>query len=212
MRNIMMYYCCWLVVVLVCTTGLVQGQSGDQPFFPQPPPPGPCPTFPVVQNFDLHSYLGRWYEIQRYFAPFQQGDCVTADYQLFPNGSVSVINTQVLEDGSLDSAFGIAELGANPTEGKLRVDFPNSGSGFVSMSQDTNYNVVATDYHNYAVVYSCTFFPPDFKIEFSWILARQPKIPASFVRDLKAWLELVNIDTSRYNPLRQDPTCPRRPI
>jgi len=52
-----------------------------------------------IQNKHFRSrpqYLGRWYEIQRFEAPFQTGDCVTADYALLPNCSISVTNSNIL--------------------------------------------------------------------------------------------------------------------
>ncbi|CAL4060057.1 unnamed protein product, partial [Meganyctiphanes norvegica] len=70
------------------------------------PPPGvfppgggsdePCPDPPVVQNFNLTGYLGRWYEVERMFNPFQYGDCVIADYTLKEDGTVQVIISNVL--------------------------------------------------------------------------------------------------------------------
>ena len=51
---------------------------------------------------------------------------------------------------------------------KLLVKFPNSWRA-------GKYDVWTTDYENYAVVYSCTsIIPYIFKIEFIWILSRQP--------------------------------------
>ncbi|KAG7170771.1 apolipoprotein D-like [Homarus americanus] len=188
---------------------LCQGQN-NLPFLPKPPAPGPCPLVPVVNNFDLQRYLGRWYEIERFFNPFQNGECVTADYELFPNGTVSVINTQISE-GELDSISGFAELGPNQSEGKLVVDFPFSEGSF-SPDGVPNYIVVATDYSNYAVVHSCTYLGPELKLEFSWILAREPNVPASFLMALKEWLKIVNIDASRYLPTLQTPYCPRRQV
>lgn len=112
-----------------------------------------------------------------------------------------------------------------------------------------NYNVVATDYKNYAVVYTCEYFGPELKFgkfffvaemtiffflnityfyqhfkyselikisvstfpEFSWILARRPQIPNSFLTDLKHWLQLVNINAKRYMPTVQT-NCPNRAV
>ncbi|XP_066948345.1 apolipoprotein D-like [Macrobrachium rosenbergii] len=56
---------------------------------------GPCPDVPVVHNFNVTAYLGRWYELERFENLFQSGACATADYARFPNGSISVINTQI---------------------------------------------------------------------------------------------------------------------
>ncbi|XP_045105239.1 apolipoprotein D-like [Portunus trituberculatus] len=199
------------VFLLLISCVSCQPPQGVLPFMPRPPAPGPCPVVPVVQNFNLHRYLGRWYEIERFFAPFQTGDCVTADYGLLPNGSVSVINTEVVE-GELNSVTGFATLGPNPSEGRLVVAFPFSSGGSFSADGEPNYTVVATDYDNYALVYSCSSFGAGNKFELSWILSRTPGLPQQFVYELKKWATLVNIDAARYSPLKQDNTCLRRQI
>ncbi|ROT78961.1 apolipoprotein D [Penaeus vannamei] len=189
---------------------LFVGAARAQGFMPVPPDDGPCPVFPVVKNFDLHAYLGRWYEIERFFNPFQDGSCVTADYALFPNGSVSVLNTDV-QEGASNTIAGVATLSDDPSAGQLFVEFPFTAGfdGGDLGGNKPNYNVVATDYKNYAVVYTCEFFGPELKFEFSWILARRPYIPSSFLADLKAWLQLVNINAKRYMPTVQT-DCPNR--
>ncbi|XP_071516906.1 apolipoprotein D-like [Panulirus ornatus] len=184
----------------------------NKPFMPKPPAPGPCPTVPVVQQFNLRKYLGRWYEIERFFNPFQDGDCVTADYALLPNGSVSVANSEFTE-GELNTIFGLATLGPKEYEGRLVVEFPfTEGGSRGSSDGKPNYNVVATDYYNYAVVYSCSSLGPNLKFEFSWILARRPSVPTHFLVTLRKWLKKVNVDASRYIPTIQGPDCVRRQI
>lgn len=46
-----------------------------------------------VEPFDLHRYLGRWYEIARIDHPYEAGlSDTSADYRLRPDGRVQVIN------------------------------------------------------------------------------------------------------------------------
>src|SRR6056300_737485 len=53
-------------------------------------PPGITP----VQNFDLESYLGTWYEIARLDHSFERGlSDVRADYARLPDGAISVRNS-----------------------------------------------------------------------------------------------------------------------
>ncbi|XP_037794250.1 apolipoprotein D-like [Penaeus monodon] len=201
-----------VLLVFLAILSLFVGAVRVQGFMPVPPDDGPCPVFPVVEKFDLHAYLGRWYEIERFFNPFQDGSCVTADYALFPNGSVSVLNSDV-QEGELNTIAGVATLSDDPSAGQLFVEFPfTAGFDGNSMGRNKpNYNVVATDYKNYAVVYTCEYFGPELKFEFSWILARRPQIPNSFLTDLKHWLQLVNINAKRYMPTVQT-NCPNRAV
>lgn len=54
---------------------------------------GQCPLVTPVQNFDVANYLGHWYEIRSYRNVFEIGtSCVTADYGMNADGSISVVN------------------------------------------------------------------------------------------------------------------------
>ncbi|XP_068210705.1 apolipoprotein D-like [Palaemon carinicauda] len=167
---------------------------------------GPCPTVPVIKNFNTTAYLGRWYELERFENLFQSGACATADYSLFPNGSIEVVNTQI-SNGNLDSLTGIAKPGPDPTVGDLIVSFPGPLS---LLTQTPNYRIVTTDYTTRSVVYSCASFAGK-RIEFAWILGREPYIPKAELDVLKTELESYGIDTSRFMQMRQL-NCPRRQL
>jgi hypothetical protein len=56
--------------------------------------PGKCPKVKVVNHFNLQRYLGTWYEVRTYSVPWRaNGRCTTAEYGLYPNGTVSILNT-----------------------------------------------------------------------------------------------------------------------
>ncbi|XP_071542891.1 apolipoprotein D-like [Panulirus ornatus] len=169
---------------------------------------GLCPTLPVTKNFSLPQYMGRWYEIERFPNPFQDGNCAVADYQLLPNGTVFITNTQLVE-GQVDVVNGTATLWNNTSEGRLEVEFPFTEDIPKPVGGGTNYEVVATDYESYAVIYTCSYFGPGFKFEFSWIVARQPTLPPQFLVELKERLSAMKLDVSQYVPtLQGPPTCP----
>lgn len=115
-----------------------------------------CPlyVFPVI-GFHLPSYLGPWYEIQRYEQDFQAGgDCVNAYYDTYPNGSVSIYNSMIVLGAppTLHDVYGLGVVAwpeADPVQGILNVTFTGG-------PPDTaNYRIIGTDYVNYAVVYNC---------------------------------------------------------
>lgn len=79
----------------------------------------PQPAKAVV----VEQYLGKWYEMARYEAPFQK-DCegVTADYSLRDDGKIKVINS-CLKDGKRKTAIGKAKIVDGSENAKLRVSF-----------------------------------------------------------------------------------------
>lgn len=86
---------------------------------------GACPKVKVVEDFKLDYYLGEWFEIKKYpFIFTLGGKCVTADYGLHPNGSVSVFN-KMHKNGREESELGLARL-IHPGYGLLGVSFPAS--------------------------------------------------------------------------------------
>ena len=56
----------------------------------------------------------------------------------------------------------------------LQVKFPFSPVG-------SNMQILATDYDNYAAVYSCLDFPVVGKFEYAWVLTRSPFPSAKMV-------------------------------
>ncbi|XP_004531465.1 apolipoprotein D [Ceratitis capitata] len=129
---------------------------------------GLCPrNIKTVQDFDVGSYLGTWYEISKYPFVFEAGGrCVQAEYGALTNKTISVVNSQLSgRDNTQSSIDGIAKI-VGP--GKLSVRF----NGFASLAGDAPYWVLGTDYANYAVVYSCKNLVLA-RSENVWILARE---------------------------------------
>lgn len=90
--------------------------------FSQVPGFGDCPNVNIVQNFEVQRYLGLWYEVKKYpFIFTLGGKCITADYGLNSNGTVSVLNTQQ-KNGREDTILGWAR---EVKPGVLGVNFPN---------------------------------------------------------------------------------------
>ncbi len=75
---------------------------------------------------EIDRYLGRWYELFRYDAPFQK-DCeaVSADYSRNSDGSIRVVNSCRVGkiDGPLKTATGRAKIVDPATGTKLKVSF-----------------------------------------------------------------------------------------
>ncbi|XP_003412977.2 apolipoprotein D [Loxodonta africana] len=162
-----------MLLLLSTLAGLFVDVAQGQAFHP-----GKCPNPPVQENFDVNKYLGRWYEIEKIPVTFEKGSCIQANYSLMENGNIKVINQEVRPDGTLNQIEGEATQ-ANLTEpAKL-------GVKFFWLMPSAPYWVLATDYENYALVYSCTTFIWLFHMDHVWILGRNPFLPPETVTYLK---------------------------
>ena len=70
---------------------------------------GACPQVKTVEDFDLSQYTGVWYEIKRdKITEFEDGGkCTTATYSANKDGSIKVVNKQIV-GGKKDSIEGRA--------------------------------------------------------------------------------------------------------
>ena len=80
-------------------------------------------TLEVVPHVELAKYLGKWYEIARLPAKFEEGcSDVTATYGLSEDGSVTVLN-ECKRNGRLKVAKGRTKIVDKTTGAKLKVSF-----------------------------------------------------------------------------------------
>lgn len=154
------------------------------------------PPLAVVERVELERYVGTWYEIASYPAPFQAG-CTgtTAEYTLLPDGRVQVVNR--CYDGGLDgplrSITGTARVADAETGAKLKVSFfwPFEG----------DYWIIDLDRENYqwAVV-------GEPGRRFLWILSRTPTLDDAIYDDIVSRLPDRDYDASRLErtPQRAD--------
>ena len=114
----------------------------------------------VVASFDLHRFLGTWYEIARLDHPFERGlTQARAQYALRADGNVDVLNTGI-QNGAPKTARGRACR--TDTPGLLRVSF------FGPFYSD--YRVLWLD-----ADYQCALIGSSTD-RYLWLLARAPRI------------------------------------
>ncbi|KAK9538705.1 hypothetical protein VZT92_003857 [Zoarces viviparus] len=159
---------------------------------------GKCPKPAVQANFDASQYIGKWYEIKKLPTFFQKGECGTATYSPKSAGVIGVLNSELLDDGTINSIVGSAKV-QNPSEpAKLEVSFFEG-------TPPGPYWVLSSDYEGHALVYGCVDYGL-FRAELSWILSREPTLPEETLEELHGILSSVGIDVNKMVPTNQDET------
>jgi len=124
-----------------------------------------APPLSVVEEVDLHRYLGTWFEIASYPAWFAK-NCtgVTAEYSLREGGGISVVNRchKGALDGPLKEARGRAKVVDPQTNAKLKVSFfgPFWGDYWI-LELDPDYRWVVVG---------------EPRLKYLWILSRTPTL------------------------------------
>jgi len=118
-----------------------------------------------VDEFDVHRYLGIWYEIARLDHPFERGlERISAHYSLRDAGGILVINRGYdPKKKAWKEAVGKAYFVIKPTVGRLKVSFFGPFYG--------GYNIIELDKENYQYALVCG---PD--KSYLWILSRTPEM------------------------------------
>ena len=147
----------------------------------------------VVQNFDLNSYLGTWYEIARFDHKFERGlEQVSANYSLDKKGRIVVFNKGYdPKKNEWKSVKGKAKFSdkLNQNIGKLKVSFfwPFYGE----------YNIIVLDKkYQYAVVTSSSK-------DYLWILSRRKKMDKNFLDKLILNIQETGFETNKLIYVKQ---------
>jgi lipocalin len=85
----------------------------------------------------------------------------------------------------------------------LIVNLPVSLNNQTYFRNNGNYNVISTDYKNYALVYSCIPILGVAKDEIVWILGRKKTLDSSIIQDLKNTLTKLSIDPTPFKVIDQ---------
>ena len=137
-------------------------------------------TLEVVPHVDLKKYLGKWYEIARLPARFEEGcSDITATYSLSDDGTISVLN-ECKRNGKVKRAKGKAKVVDKNTGAKLKVTFfwPFYGDYWIiNLGNDYDYAVVGTPNRKYL-----------------WILSRTPQMDDKLFSQLIEFVKSKGFD------------------
>ena len=137
-----------------------------------------------ICNVNIQRYIGTWYEIARLPHTFEKGlENVTATYNLQSGGKIEVINSG-FKNGEKKVAKGVAWAPDKNCTGKLLVSF------FWLFKSE--YKIIRLDEENYnfAVVTSS-------KMNYLWILSREPKISNELYNDLISFVSSKGFDVTK---------------
>lgn len=146
----------------------------------------------VVENFDVKSYAGKWYEIARFdFKHEKDMNQVTAEYSLNEDGSIKVVNRGFdTVKSEWKESVGKAKFIGDESKAALKVSFFGP---FYS-----GYNVVAMDpaYENVLVFGESK--------DYIWMLSRNKTMPKSIKDKFSKIAQDAGYDLSRLVWTKQD--------
>ena len=149
-----------------------------------------------VQDFEVDSYLGTWYEIARLDHSFERGlSNVTAEYSWNDNGTIAVLNRGYDEaKQKWEQAEGKAKFLGNETVGSLKVSFFGPFYG--------GYHIVELDedYQHVLVVGPTK--------QYLWILAREPMLEESTYAALVEHAKELGFPTKKLIRVEHNKTKP----
>jgi len=179
---------------LICITGLLgltwlAGEVRAQRFAP-----GYCQTVHPQENFDKIRFFGHWTEAEKTPSIFDlMMRCMTVDYSDDSDGSINVVVRGVSLAGLPINVNGDGLVQDVTKHGHYSVRY-----GFGVPFQGTLTTVVDTDYHEYAVVYSCTnsLLSGVFHTEYLWILTRDGYLPNPTRQNIYEKLDKLKLNRS----------------
>ncbi|GAB0100000.1 Apolipoprotein D [Sergentomyia squamirostris] len=131
-----------------------------------------CPNHSVVSNFNTEQYQGVWYEIYRYETSEQYGsDCASFEYWATGADSMDLVFRWVYRDRDFEELYRYGT--------KSRVAGAGSTGRFQAVFEDEpgraiNYNVLATDFETFSLVWSCHNLGNGQSNEDAWVISKAP--------------------------------------
>ncbi|NOQ35373.1 MAG: lipocalin [Methylococcaceae bacterium] len=145
----------------------------------------PKGVYPVEQ-FNVHKYQGKWYEIARLENSFEEGlDHITAEYTLLEKGGLKVINRGFsIEDNEWKTAEGKAKFVKVQNDAYLKVSY--------AWPFYASYVVFDLDEKHYQYA-----FVTSIDDSYLWLLSRTPKVSEQVMERFLKKSEKLGFDTKK---------------
>ncbi|XP_067124074.1 apolipoprotein D-like [Centruroides vittatus] len=156
----------------------------------QRPFSGPCPKHAAQEGFDMGSFLGTWYEIEKTSLVQDGVRCIKTKYIKTNDGKLTLTTTGINLLGIEQSSRGEAVL-ESLDPATLLVQY----NTIIGLPVSTTLKILDTDYKNYAVVWSCSpVLGPLGHTENLWLLSRKTSMDPDVRKTLMERLTTLNID------------------
>jgi len=157
----------------------------------------------TVQELDVEKYTGRWYQVlgsptNELFQGY--GTCITADYGILPNGSVSVLNAQTDKNGDLEEIAGHAYYKNESEPGKLTVYL--QGTPFDGPYWVVQLGEIINSHYQYSIV----TVPSQISL---WVITRN--VAEFFDAYAKSVVTYLDDHSYRYETILQNEKCKYAP-
>ncbi|XP_037511020.1 lopap-like [Rhipicephalus sanguineus] len=180
--------------------------------------PGLCPTLKEKDEFDLHRFMGTWYEVLR--TPFiieYMVKCVR--FHCLDKGEENSVGLKVLGERSpVAAVFTTGDRGDGLSiDGEILTRDANSPYGIRLKGASFHYAspmiVLDTDYDNYAVLWACenNIISGIVRRENIWVLSRSPTLNATMQNFIMDHLKKQTYSTYFLMPTEQK-TCKGHPV
>ncbi|XP_055374348.1 apolipoprotein D [Condylostylus longicornis] len=179
---------------------------------------GRCPKYPSMPKFNMTKILGSWYEVERsFYLPEIASGCTTLTFQpeaeefRYGDGyyrlevAIKTINRLT---GTPSVSLGYAKPENSKSsimDFKFNTRFPEIIARFLPGSG--RYQVLYTDYENFAILWSCSSFGPIGHADQIWILGRDRDFSAEIRKRIYDSLKKLGLDPDRLI-ISKNKNCP----
>ncbi|KAL7738650.1 hypothetical protein ACLKA6_006940 [Drosophila palustris] len=180
---------------------------------------GRCPKYPSMPKFNMSRVLGHWYEVERsFYLPEIASGCTTFEFQPYNKADHSKFNNFKLEVAIKT----VNRITGNPNVNLGYATPENSKSSIMDFKFNTRfpeviarllpgsgkYQVLYTDYDNFAILWSCGSIGSLGYADQIWILGRETDFVLEIREKIYDVLKRLSLDPERL-VLSKNSNCPK---